>query len=306
MSIRVFLTGATGFIGSHIAEMLLVQGFSLAALRRGTSDLWRCSEFEDQITWITEDLLESDLTSFQPQIIMHFAWEGINSRDRENWEVQFSNFQLLAKLITLSKKLPLTKFIALGSQAEYGSIEGRTDESMIPKPNNAYAITKVAAQKAIEMACQANGISWYWLRVYSVFGPKEDKKWFLPMIIDNLLHNSPCQLTPCEQQYDYLYVKDLAAMILKVLINTQDHSGIYNVCSGYNRSLKSIVLEINNIIDSKSAINFGAVPYRENQSMHIEGSNELFQRTFGTYFISDLSSCLDETINYYKSHNRGI
>ena len=297
---KIFISGATGFIGSHIAELMLEQGFEVMALKRDISHLWRCSGFIDRIIWTNEDVWESEVIEFCPNIIIHLAWEGIDASDRENWEKQFNNIQLIFKLASICKLVSVKKFIAFGSQAEYGLINGRVNESVNPEPNNAYAVAKIAAQKALKILCEQNGVEWYWLRIFSVFGPRESKTWFIPMMITNLLDNVECRLTGCEQQYDYIYVRDLARMILTVLNNTYNHSGIYNISSNGSKTLKSIITEINQIVNSKSKITFGAIPYRKNQSMHIEGNSELYRNTFGPFTYTDLNTALKETIDYYR------
>ena len=297
---KIFISGATGFIGSHMAELAVTQGFKVMALKRNNSNLWRCADFANKIVWVDDDNWEDKAIEFGPDIILHLAWEGISSADRENWEMQFNNLQLLMKLMRISKVLPVTKFIAFGSQAEYGSIEGRINETIIPEPNNAYGIAKLAAQNTLKLFCEQNEIEWYWLRIYSVFGPREDKKWFIPMVINNLLNDIDLKLTQCEQQYDYIYVKDLVEMVFKLVKNDNNQSGIYNISSDTSKSLKTIISEITQIIHSNSKVTFGAIDYRRGQSMHIEGDCSRYQETFGKYSYTDLNFALKTTIESYK------
>lgn len=298
---RVFITGAAGFIGSHITEHLLAQGFKVMALKKNSSNLWRCDGFRKSIHWIADEDWKEQVIKFKPDTIIHLAWNGISPAEREDFEKQFFNLQLLFDLIGIAKTVSTKKFIAFGSQAEYGSIEGRISEATQPAPFNAYGVAKVAAQKSLEISCAKSGIHWYWLRIYSVFGPKENANWFIPMMITNLLKDEECKLTGCEQLYDYLYVKDLAKMVLAIVNKDGNHSGVYNLSSNHSRSLKSIINDINEIIKSKSTISFGAVPYRPNQSMHIEGNSDLYNKTFGERPFSNINSALKDTIAYYSS-----
>ena len=300
---KIFLTGISGFIGSHLAELLVSERFQVMALKRKSSDLWRCAAFEDQIIWVTEESMETSMLDFRPDVILHLGWTGISHLDRANWELQMSNLPILLNLLKIGKQISVKKFLAFGSQAEYGPVEGRVSELFQPKPDNAYAVMKLTAQKMLEIFCKQHDIEWYWLRIYSVFGPREDKNWFVPMVINNLLNSVPCNLTNCEQQYDYLYVKDLAGMILEVIRAKADSSGVYNISSNQSKSIKSLISRINEIINSESVIAFGAIPYRQNQSMHIEGNSELFNTTFGKYPFTDMKSALTETINFYRSSN---
>jgi nucleoside-diphosphate-sugar epimerase len=298
---RVFVTGAAGFIGSHITEQLLEEGFEVMALKKNSSNLWRCEGFIHSIHWIAGEDWKEQVIEFKPDTIIHLAWNGISPIDREDFEKQFFNLQLLFDLIEIAKIVSLKKFIAFGSQAEYGSIEGRISESTQPAPINAYGVAKLAAQKSLEISCAKSGIHWYWLRIYSIFGPKEDVNWFIPMIVTKLLKDEECKLTGCEQLYDYLYVKDLAKMVLTIINKGENYSGVYNLSSNHSKSLKSIVSEINEIIKSKSIISFGAVPYRQNQSMHMEANSERYNKTFGEHPVANINSALRDTVAYYSS-----
>lgn len=294
------MSGISGFIGSHVAELALNNGFEIMALKRPSSDLRRCSGFHERIIWVTEDSLQDEFVQFGPDIIIHMAWEGISALERDNWTLQLKNLALFIKLTELCRHVSATKFISFGSQAEYGNIQGRVSETTNPEPNNAYGVTKLAAQRALQILCEKDKIEWYWLRVYSVFGPREDKNWFIPMVITSLLKNIPLKLTECEQRYDYLYVKDLAGMILKIVEHPVNRSGIYNISSNGSKSLRTMINEINLIVGSESEIFFGALPYRDNQAMHIEGDTTRYKNIFGEYDYTDLNAALKTTIDYYR------
>ena len=87
----ILITGATGFLGSHIAEELINQGFNVIALKRSTSNLWRCNGFSDKIKWIYSDNLinaEPEIIKCNPDILIHAAWNGVKAIDRDSWNEQ--------------------------------------------------------------------------------------------------------------------------------------------------------------------------------------------------------------------------
>ncbi|EHQ27733.1 NAD-dependent epimerase/dehydratase family protein [Mucilaginibacter paludis] len=300
---KVFITGGAGFLGSAIIAKLIEGDFKILASRRTQTNLWRCKDFNTAVTWI--DTEESTFTQrvidFQPDIILHSAWNGVTSQDREDWNLQLQNFEFLRTLLQIVKKTKPKKFILLGSQAEYGNIKKRVAETDEVAANSAYAICKLTSQQIVKTFCEQNHINWYWLRVFSVFGPKEDNKWFIPTIIMNHLNELDCNLTYCEQQYDYLYIDDFAAMILRIFTSENSESGIYNICSSKAVPLKNIVDLISQFSGNKSKLNFGVLPYRKDQSMLIEGDNSKFNNTFGKVQTIALSEAIKKTINYYNS-----
>jgi nucleoside-diphosphate-sugar epimerase len=107
-------------------------------------------------------------------------------------------------------------------------------------------------------------------------------------------------LTFGEQQYSYLYIKDMARSFL-LAVESDAKDGIYNLASDTLRPLKDIILAIKDYVNPNFQLNFGVLPYRKNQSM-INGSiNTKAQNTFGIIEASDFTEKLIQTIEYYKA-----
>ena len=84
---------------------------------------------------------------------------------------------------------------------------------------------------------------------------------------------------------------------------TTIQSGIYNVSSNEIRTIKSLIEDIKNNINPSFIINFGALPYRQNQSMHMEGDMFKLRSQIGEIQYTNYSIALINTINYYKKIN---
>ncbi|MEO6524902.1 MAG: NAD(P)-dependent oxidoreductase [Mucilaginibacter sp.] len=299
---KAYITGGSGFLGSAIMTSLLKNNFEVMAARRPQTDLFRCIAFQDQVTWVdtSNDRYKEEVILFKPDIIVHAAWTGVSSKERVDWVPQLKNFDLLGDVLEISKKVNLKKLLILGSQAEYGAIDGRVNENHPVNGTDAYAVCKQASQKIIENFCNQNNIDWYWLRVFSVFGPGEALNWFIPWVITNQLNDTDCDLTLCEQEYDYLFVNDFVAMVVNIVTSVNSSSGIFNICSGQTIALKKIVEQISQSIAGKGKVNYGAIAYRPNQIMEISGDNSKYNATFGKLKQTDLHSALADTITYYK------
>lgn len=300
---NILVTGATGFLGSHIAEELVNQGFNVIALKRSTSNLWRCESFKDQIKWINCDIItdaEPEIFKCKPEVIIHAAWNGVKSSDRDNWVEQEKNVSFFVSLLEIARKAKISKIIALGSQAEYGNFEGSINEEYPCNPNSAYGAIKLCISILLKSFAEQNKIDWYWIRIFSVFGPREELNWLLPATINNLLEKKEMGLTPCEQRYDYLFTKDFAAGILNIAKNNKDNSGTYIISSSKSIKLKDILSFLENKISPQlKLLKFGALPYRPHQVMHMEGNSDRFFQTFNFQPKYDLNNALVETINYY-------
>lgn len=304
----ILITGASGFLGSHIAEQLICQGFKIVAIKRNSSNLWRCKSYYDKIKWINGDNLhyaESEIVKCRPDILIHAAWSGVKASDRDDWIEQEKNLSYLVTLFNIVKKTKMSKIIALGSQAEYGNFEGSIDENFPCVPNSAYGAIKVCASILLKSFAKQNKIDWYWIRLFSVFGPGEEKNWLIPATINNLLDKKEMPLTPCKQQYDYIYIKDFAAGILSVIKNKSDISGIYNMTSGKSTSLKDILSFLEDKLSPKQKLlQIGKLPYRPNQIMHMQGDSSRFFQLFNFKPAYSIYEGLEETIAYYKNRKR--
>ena len=234
------LTGATGFIGSYLAEALVAQGYEVAATRRGQSDPWRVAAVDSQLTWINLDTSdwEQQLLAWQAEYFVHSAWLGVGVGQRDDWQSQLINLTFTMQLLQLLAQGPLKKVVILGSQAEYGAFDGRIDETYPTRPTAAYGAVKLATLSLVQAYCQANGLEWYWLRVFAVFGPREDNHWFVSFVAGSLLRRESPNLTGCEQRYDYLFAPDLARAIVQTLPAATGLSGIYNIGANHATSLK--------------------------------------------------------------------
>jgi nucleoside-diphosphate-sugar epimerase len=261
--------------------------------------LSRCNEFSANVNWINiSENWEQKVIELNPQIIIHSAWEGVGAQERDNWKVQTNNLQFTLKLLSIAKEVNVEKFISFGSQAEYGYFSGVIDENYILEPKSAYGLSKNLCSQTIKVFCEQNNIDWYWLRLFSFFGEKEASNWFIPTLIKNISDNKPMDMTPGDQRYAYMYIEDLAEIICN-LIKSSAISGIYNLSSKNSVSLKEIVEKIINIIKPlKSQVNFGAMPYRDNQPMLIQGEVSKLEGQIGEFNETSFDINLKKVVEY--------
>ena len=300
---RVLITGATGFLGSHLAKENVHRGNKVIATFRSSSNRLRCNEYSDLVNWIDieETNWREDIAKIKPQYIIHTAWSGLEVGQRDDFETQTKNIQFLDEILSLAHSLEISKFIGIGSQAEYGFINQRVNENDVVEPNSAYGKTKILALEKTQAFCENKNIQWYWCRLFSVFGEMDNESWLIPWLIGKCLKNEEVKLTPGEQRYDFLYVKDIVEMLMLMLDNADAPVGIYNLSSSASITLKKIAEIIKSLSGSKSFLNFGAMRYREGQSMLIEGDNSRFLENVQRINFTPLEEGLEKTVDYYRS-----
>lgn len=300
---KVLITGATGFIGSNLAKKLVLDGHEVFATRRVSSSMGKCHDFAQEVNWINVE--ESEWTNsvhkIKPDILIHSAWQGLREIDRKNWELQMANFEFSKLLIDTAIESGVKKIIALGSQAEYGTSSVPYTESNVPSPIDAYGSVKLLTSSYLNISCREQNIPWYWLRVFSVFGPGEDNEWLIPQVMAKLSTNQEIQLTAGKQAYDYLYIDDLVSGILMVLNNSSDSRGIYNMCSGKTVEIRELLTTLADLLNVQpDLLKFGTIPYREHQNMYIAGDCTRFEAEFGQLATLSMERSLTEMVNQYK------
>lgn len=180
---KILVTGAVGFIGSHTAERLKQLGHEVIGLDNFSpyysEELKRLNESalnKKGIDVIKVDLRTANLTTELPndiQYIFHFAAQpGISASS--SFEDYFSNNIIATKnLIDYALQLQdLKLFVNIGTSSIYG-LEATFPEDMAPKPASHYGVTKLAAEQLVLQKSREKQMQACSLRLYSVFGPRE-------------------------------------------------------------------------------------------------------------------------------------
>ena len=300
---RVFVTGATGFVGSFLVRQLLADGRDVAILRRPTSDAWRIADVLDKVCVVAGSMdnvvgFAPQLASFAPEAVAHLAWRGVTNTHR-NDVTQVQNVAESVALYTHAHSVGCTRFVGMGSQAEYGPVSARLDEHVPTRPTTVYGAAKLSAGLLLDRLAAADGIGFAWLRLFSSYGPKDDPSWLIPYMARRLLAGERPALTPGEQIWDYIYVEDAAAAMLAAL--DMNASGFFNLGSGVGRPLRTIIEAVRNAIDPALPLGIGEVPYRPDQVMHLEADITALTAASGWMPRMPLDEGLASTIAWLRT-----
>ena len=295
---KIFVSGATGYLGYHFVKVAINQGHEVLCLRRPTSRSLFESEIENKVKWVVNDEeLKSAVIDFQPDVLFHAAWGGVRGTDRNNIEIQKENLVMSHNLFTL---YPYKQIIAIGSQAEYGYYNDIISEDHPLKPTMEYAKAKIQCCKDLQHYCEQNNIEWQWIRIFTVFGEKQTGG-LIKLAIEKCLNGEKSfDTTPGEQKYSYLYAEDFGKAICNML-GSKGKSGIYNLSQPQClKSNKEILESVKTLTKSDIHLNFGAMPYPEGQVMVMDGSVNKFEKAFGAVPYTDFNTALEHTINSFK------
>lgn len=305
MFLKIFLTGATGFIGSYVLSALLERGHEVAVLVRKESDCWRIQAMMNQLIVICGDLADTrsyqnELKAFKPQCVVHAAWFGVGNTHR-NDERQILNVMHSVELLQVAADVGVQHFVGFGSQAEYGPKRKAINERASLKPTTLYGSSKLATYQLCKTLCEHDGLRFAWLRLFSTYGPKDDAHWMIPYLILKLLAGEKPRLTQGLQHWDYCHVADVADAVAHVIEHPKA-SGPFNIGSGSIYTIQSIVEKIRDLIEPGVSLRFGELPYRSDQVMHLEADISRITRQTGWVPKVILDEGLKDTVRWYLEH----
>lgn len=267
----VLVAGGTGFIGSWVAKELRNAGKRVVVAGRKDLDSALSSSY-DAIVWSV----------------------GGPSQDISEQEEQ----HVLGPLRALASLRDGGQFVYLSSGQVYGAIPAPFTESSEAKPTTAYALAKLRGERCLSERAEIEGKVLTVLRVSLAYGPGQKGGMFVPSLLDHLMKGQPFATTAGEQLRDFIFVSDVAAVVLRALDSTVP-GGLYNLGSGEGVLLKDVALAIVDAFDrrhgseSRELLRLGELAYRENEQMQYTLSMEKAKEELGISIQVPLLSGVD-------------
>ncbi|EEG73566.1 NAD-dependent epimerase/dehydratase family protein [[Clostridium] hylemonae] len=272
---KIVVTGATSFIGVHLIQKLLDENcYIYAVIRPNSANKERLPD-NSLIEVVELDLNDigrlPDIIHEVVDVFYHLAWEGVRAASRNDAELQQKNYTAAIEAVKSAVILKSNIFIGSGSQAEYGKISGKVDEESVCNPVTEYGRAKYKACLETGKIAKKNGMRFIWARIFSVYGEYDFPGTLVMDSLYKMSRNIAIDLTDCSQVWDFIYVVDVADVLVK-FANVNCADGIYNIASGRPRVLKKFVEDMKSITKSESELNFGAIPYSVEGPVSLEPS----------------------------------
>ncbi len=255
------VTGAAGFSGAVLVEQLRKKNIETYALvRPGSRHNIRLSKEDPGLHVISLDPERyRELPQFVDNacdICFHLMWSGSN-----NVSEQVANIDYSLDILTAAAQCGCTRFVATGSQAEYGAVpaEQLITEEVSTDPLTAYGAAKVAACRLTYIRAKELGIDWIWGRIFSLIGRFEPRGRMLPDLYCALQKGEEKSLSSCRQNWDYLDVYDSADALIAMAENG-NAGEIYNIASGEYRPLRDYTEKLRQLVAPELEIHYGEDP----------------------------------------------
>lgn len=317
---RAVITGATGAIGMALLQELIASGTEVLVLCREGSvrntqipqhplirtlecSLDKMSELKADVGRKANGESDGEFSGYLSRkydVFYHFAWEGTTGSARNDMFLQNRNVKYALDAVELAARLGCETFVGAGSQAEYGSAQGKLSPETPTFPVTGYGIAKLCAGQMTRERAHQLGMKHIWVRVLSVYGPFDGKQSMVMSGIYRLIDGEIPAYTKGEQQWDYLFSRDAARAFR--LVGEKGSDGVYCLGSGRVRPLREYMELIRRAVDENGQIGLGKLPYGENQVMYL--CADIQKLTEDTGFRPEVSfeEGIAETVKWCREH----
>lgn len=310
---KILVTGAAGFIGSHTAEALKSLGHEVIGLDNFNNyyslelkDLNAKALSEKGITVIKKDLRDKDLAQVLPKdinYIFHFAAQpGISQTS--TFEDYFSNNILATKNLIdyalLCEDLKL--FVNIGTSSIYG-IEATYPESIAPKPASHYGVTKLAAEQLVLQKSREQLMKACSLRLYSVIGPRERPEKMYTKLIALGLENKPFPLFEGSDKHlrSFTYVGDIVDGVVSVIGNEAKVDGeIINLGTEVEHTTQEGIEAVEDVLGQSITLNI--IPKRPGDQLRTKANIDKARKLLNYNPQTTLLEAVKKQVEWYMAN----
>lgn len=293
---RILVTGATGFIGSHILEPLLTQGFDVHAVSHQRFSSTAC-------TWHACNLLDEQqqrklLKHVKPAYLIHSAWYTEHGKF---WCAPENKAWLNASksLVKEFAEQGGQRVIGVGSCAEYDWVRDDAklwQENDPCNPATLYGQTKYQLYQYLQHIAES-GLSFSWARLFLTFGPNEPIEKLIPTVITSLLEGRIAQCNSGQKYRDFSHVRDIGHC-LALLVNSE-HQGAINLASGQGCTISEVTTLLAALLERSDLLKLGEIRDRSGEPLFMLPDLSIFESTLD-YKFPALKQRLEDVIEWWR------
>jgi UDP-glucose 4-epimerase len=240
----VLVTGASGFVGSHVCRAALARSWRVVGLRRNTTSV----PTESAINWITGPVCADTFARLAqvPDVIIHCAGGAVVARSFVSPIGDFNDtVSTTAELLNyLKQHAPQTRLVYVSSAAVYGAAVERENSTICegcpPNPVSPYGIHKLSSEQLIAQYSKLFGLQSIRVRLFSIYGPGLRKQ-LLWDACGKLLCKQSIFAGTGEEVRDWLHVDDAAQLIASLWKHANITSPVINAGSGHGSRVREVI-----------------------------------------------------------------
>ena len=257
---KVAITGASGFIGTHVLTELLNHKLKIIAVTR---DSTRLNNLNKSIQIVEMDIARPTLECFEkmgcPDVLIHLAWDGLpNYKSLHHFEAELPRqYQFLKTLVEAGLK----SLVVTGTCFEYGMQSGALSTATQARPTNPYGYAKDALRQQLQYLKSTRNFNFTWARLFYMYGKGQPDTSLYPKLKDAVLRgDKKFNMSGGEQLRDYLRVEEVASLLVQLAIS-QGSDSLVNICSGKPISVRKLTEQWIHENNWNIDLNLGYYPY---------------------------------------------
>jgi UDP-glucose 4-epimerase len=304
---RALVTGAGGFVGANLVRRLLAGGHESIAVLRPGGNRWRLADLAGEVMEATIDLCDRDavirlVLDQRPDVIFHLAAHGAYSWQNDLDMMLSINVRAIESLLVAAREVQAS-LISAGSSSEYGYQDHPPREDERVKPNSHYAVTKVAATHLCQLAAATGNVRAITLRLYSIYGVWEEPGRLMPTLVQTCLKGCWPPLVGPQTARDFVWIEDACeAFLLAATADIEDGGSVFNVASGTQTTLQTLVAVAQKLFGVDSEPLWGTMPARTWDTSTWVGDPASASRGLGWKATTALDDGLTRIATWFGEH----
>ena len=258
---KALVTGANGFVGSSLVRDLVNNGIEVIALDREGCN----NNIPEGVRFVAHELAESSklselISDRDIDVFYHFAWVGSAGPARADTALQLNNAQWTIDCLRVAKEMGCSKFVCAGSIMEHETIAAAYKHGNKPGLGYIYGSGKLVAHTMCQCVAAEIGIDLMWAKITNAYGVGELSPRFVNTTIRKIINDEPLQFTSGTQNYDFVYIDDVARAFRMIGENGKPFCH-YLIGSSNAKPLREFILEMKESIAADKEFIFGDVPF---------------------------------------------
>lgn len=307
----ILVLGASGFIGANIFFTLSQHRDDVFGCSRNITSNWRYKEY---YAW--RRLIDADITKFnklndlikdiKPRTVFNLSSYGGHSHQTDIEKIHRVNYLGTLNII---KSLPGLKSVLVqaGSSSEYGLNNKAPRENDQLEPNSDYGVSKIGASYLIRYYGKIMHPPAMHLRLYSIYGPWQERRTLMPVLISNCLENKWPNLVHRDTSHDFVYVDDCVNAFIKSALSLHQGKNTgesVNIATGVKTTIGDLVNTVKKIINVTAEPEYGSMSDRIQDSQNWYGNPELANKILNWHSRTSLEEGIRLLIDWEKKFKK--